>query len=89
MSVQGLKKTIELYAAIIYNSWKDQPGWIEWVPLGNSDKQVEARVEARKLLESWGITSDEDIKFFSNTHIDVYDESNENDHFLVACLLHN
>lgn len=33
----------EQCAETLYNSWSEQPGWIPWVPGGNSTKQDEAR----------------------------------------------
>lgn len=36
----------EAEAQRIYESWADQPGYVPWVPGGNSDKQEEARRQA-------------------------------------------
>lgn len=43
-------KISEQLAEEIYNGWRAQDGWTPWVPGGNSDKQDEARREARALL---------------------------------------
>lgn len=39
---------LEAKAKAIYETWKDQDGWVPWVAYGNSTKQDEARAAARK-----------------------------------------
>lgn len=46
-----LQAAIELIGNGIYDGWKDKPGWVEWVPLGNSRMQCAARREAMQLIE--------------------------------------
>lgn len=48
---------IDVQAEKIYNTWFKQEGWVPWVKNGNSNKQKEARAEARQKLE----------KFFSDS----------------------
>jgi hypothetical protein len=49
VDVAGL---LELAAKAIYDSWYPQPGFVAWVPGGNSHKQTEARDIASAALES-------------------------------------
>lgn len=42
---------VEKAAEVLYNTWKDQPGWKPWVVGGNSLKQDEARRQAAKETE--------------------------------------
>ena len=39
---------LEAKAKAIYETWKDQDGWVPWVAYGNSTKQDEARAAAQK-----------------------------------------
>jgi len=39
----------EASAQRLYETWSDQPGWVPWVPGGNSDKQNEARRQAHRI----------------------------------------
>lgn len=41
---------LEATAREIYDSWKDEPGWVPWVEGGNSTKQDVARQRARDVL---------------------------------------
>lgn len=41
---------VEERAQTIYESWKDQPGWVPWVSGGNSTRQDDARATARAQL---------------------------------------
>lgn len=42
---------LERVAKQIYDSWKDQFGWVPWQDGGNSDKQNEARQIASRVFE--------------------------------------
>lgn len=42
--------TNEEIAELIYNTWQDRPGFVPWVPNGNSIRQDEARRVADKAL---------------------------------------
>lgn len=44
--------SVEKKAQEIYETWKDQPGYVPWVPYGNALKQDEARDLALKAHES-------------------------------------
>lgn len=41
---------LEEAAKLVYESWATCPGWVPWVPNGNSLKQDEARVVASRIL---------------------------------------
>ena len=41
---------LEEAAKIVYESWTSCPGWLPWVPNGNSTKQDEARGVAARIL---------------------------------------
>ena len=41
---------LEEAAKIVYDSWAAVPGWLPWVPNGNSSKQDEARGVAARIL---------------------------------------
>ena len=41
---------LEEAAKIVYDSWKEIPGWRPWEPNGNSFKQDEARGVAARIL---------------------------------------
>ena len=41
---------LEEAAKIVYESWASCPGWLPWVPNGNSTKQDEARGVAARIL---------------------------------------
>lgn len=41
---------LEEAAKIVYDSWKEFPGWLPWEPNGNSLKQDEARGVAARIL---------------------------------------
>ena len=41
---------LEEAAKIVYDSWKEFPGWLPWVPNGNSLKQDDARGVAARIL---------------------------------------
>ena len=41
---------LEEAAKIVYESWAACPGWVPWVPNGNSSKQDEARGVAARIL---------------------------------------
>ena len=43
-------RAIETEAKRIYDCWSVQEGWVPWVPRGNSDKQQEARHQAKAAL---------------------------------------
>ena len=45
---QSKADIIEARARLIYDGWCDQPGWVPWVPGGNSIKQDDARRLARQ-----------------------------------------
>ena len=48
---QSKADIIEARARLIYDGWCDQPGWVPWVPGGNSIKQDDARRLARSEIE--------------------------------------
>ena len=41
---------LEEAAKLVYESWAACPGWVPWVPNGNSSKQDEARGVAARIL---------------------------------------
>ena len=41
---------LEEAAKLVYDSWAGSPGWLPWVPNGNSSKQDEARAVAARIL---------------------------------------
>ncbi len=41
---------LEEAAKLVYDSWEKCPGWVPWVPNGNSSKQDEARGVAARIL---------------------------------------
>ncbi len=41
---------LEEAARLVYESWNEFPGWLPWVPNGNSLKQDEARGVAARIL---------------------------------------
>lgn len=41
---------LEEAARLVYESWGEVPGWVPWVPNGNSLKQDEARGVAARIL---------------------------------------
>ena len=41
---------LEEAAKLVYDSWNGNPGWLPWVPNGNSTKQDEARGVAARIL---------------------------------------
>ena len=41
---------LEEAAKLVYESWATCPGWVPWVPNGNSSKQDEARGVAARIL---------------------------------------
>lgn len=41
---------LEEAAKLVYDSWNGNPGWLPWVPNGNSVKQDEARGVAARIL---------------------------------------
>ena len=46
------EELVEEQAEVIYNSWKDQKGWVPWVKRGNSLMQDKARRESTNKLET-------------------------------------
>ena len=62
---------IEERAKIIYDSWKDQKGWVTWVEGGNSNRQTDARIASRVQLESEGILLKEGEFFVKLSSLDV------------------
>ena len=44
------RKLVEAVAKAVYEQWADRPGYVPWVPGGNSHKQDDARRIARDAL---------------------------------------
>lgn len=61
----------ECAAERIYNTWSDQPGFVPWVPGGNSDKQDEAR---RLAAAAPAPQTDVPVRHFADNRIERSEE---------------
>lgn len=48
------RAAIELAAQAVYESWSDKPGYVPWQPGGNSERQGDARLIARRTAAKHG-----------------------------------